>query len=177
MLKRIAITGPESTGKSWLASRLAHHYQTTWIPEFARNYLSQLERPYTLQDVEYIAGRQFEANRALMPDGDWIFADTEMLVCYIWAGYVFGKVPQSIKGHVDQQQFDFYLLCDTDLPWMPDPLREHPDKRTELFTLYVHELQKRGLPYGIVSGENMERLSHAIQLIDQHFGGEAKQLL
>ncbi len=177
MLKRIAITGPESTGKSWLAAEIALHFQTLWIPEFARDFLSQLHRPYTLKDLEFIAVKQFVANSAPQTDRDWIIADTEMLVCYIWANYVFGKVPELIQSLANQQHFDFYLLCDIDLPWEPDPLREHPEKRSELLALYIQELQKRGLPYGIVSGQDTDRLLHAIHHIEEHFGVEAKQLL
>jgi nicotinamide riboside kinase len=178
VLKRIAITGPESTGKTWLAQQLAAYYQTDWVPEYARTYLrdkfssdikvEKHERPYSLADIVNIARGQKALTEALAAmNPPLLIADTEMLVCQIWASYVFGVIPDAITALTDQQQFDLYLLCDTDLPWEPDPLRENPNERAILFKHYRAELDRRSWPYAIVSGQHNERLFNAVQSIEK----------
>ncbi|MBK9291174.1 MAG: ATP-binding protein [Bacteroidetes bacterium] len=170
MLK-VAVTGPESTGKSWLASRLAVYYGCLWVPEFARTYLQNLGRKYTPEDIEYIAMRQDQLIRnAMVKDSPLLFADTELLVCKIWSEFVFGTCPESIRQLTDRQEFDLYLLCDIDLPWQPDPLREHPDKRDALFNLYRAELEARNWPYAVISGAGNQRLQNAIGKVNQVLG-------
>lgn len=170
MLK-VAVTGPESTGKSWLASKLAVYFGCLWVPEFARTYLNNLGRKYELADVEYIAQRQDQLIRNTMTkDSPVMFADTEMLVCKIWSEFVFGQCPEKIAQLTDRQTFDLYLLCNIDLAWEPDPLREHPDKRRELFERYENELIKRGWNYAIVKGEGNQRLEHAIIHVNRALG-------
>lgn len=162
----IAILGPESTGKSRLAAELAECLQTRWIPEYARDYLSDLGRSYTINDVEHIAYQQFNLIKEACSKSDKIvIADTEMLVCSIWTQVVFGETPQSISSLASLQQFDLYLLCDIDLPWEADPLREHPHRRQEIFDLYHKELLQRNLPYEIVKGSDSLRLENAMNAI------------
>jgi NadR type nicotinamide-nucleotide adenylyltransferase len=168
MLKKIAITGPESTGKSWLAERLAGHYQTHFVKEYAREYLARLQKPYALDDIVQIAKGQLEAEKMLEAKSDQLlFADTEMLVCKIWASVVFGKIPEFIQQAFEKQQYDLYLLCDIDLPWEADPLREHPDRRKEIMGLYKQALTEHKMPFKLVSGKGDERLQHAIAFVDE----------
>ncbi len=168
MHKRIAILGPESTGKSWLSQNLAAHYKTVWIQEYAREYLHNQPLDYSLSDIENIASQQFSNNLGVGHTiNKFLFADTEMLVCYIWAEYVFGNVPQSIATLTHQQHFDLYLLCNVDIAWEPDPLREHPNERQVLFNRYLNEITKRNWPFSIVKGTGIERLQSAITAIDQ----------
>lgn len=170
MLKKIAITGPESTGKSWLAKQLAGHYKSLWVPEYARDYLHRLNKPYELKDIEGIARGQQLLQQKMEPlAGDYLFSDTEMLVCKIWASYKYGRVPAFIESAFRQQQFSLYLLCDIDLPWQPDPLREHPHKREALLGMYRSELEKAKLPYVIIQGKGEQRLQNAIRLLEQRF--------
>lgn len=170
MLK-VAITGPESTGKSWLASKLAVYYGCLWVPEFARTYLQNLGRKYTMNDVEYISQRQDQMIRnAMAKESPVLFADTEMLVCKIWSEFVFKQCPESIVQLTDKQEFDFYLLCDIDLPWQPDPLREHPDKRQELLELYKNELEVRNWSYALISGSGNQRQQNAIHQVNKVLG-------
>jgi NadR type nicotinamide-nucleotide adenylyltransferase len=166
--KRIAILGPESTGKSWLSQHLAEHYDTAWIKEYAREYFNRSSPEYNLSDIENIAAQQFTNNLAEdQRINKYLFADTEMLVCYIWASFVFGKVPVSIAALAQQQHFDLYLLCNVDLAWESDPLREHPFEREILFNHYLEEIKKRGWPFFIVNGKGKERLETAISAIEQ----------
>lgn len=166
MFFRIAITGPESTGKSWLAENLARAYHTTWVPEYARGYLEKLNRSYGYDDILTIArGQMASENSALASASKILFCDTECLVTKIWCDVKFGRCHPWIIQQIEQQPYDLYLLCDIDLPWQPDPLREHPHLRKYLFDLYATELNERKLPFGIVSGTGDARLDCAMEII------------
>lgn len=167
MIKKIAITGPESTGKSCLAEQLANRFHTIWVPEYAREYLGKATGKYGLDDIVTISHKQFDLiNASLNHANELIFSDTEMLVCMIWSEFVFGKVPSEIENAFHKQDFDLYLLCDIDLPWEPDPLREHPDKRAEIFQMYLTALKTNNLPFEIISGIGEHRLERAVQAIE-----------
>ncbi|MEI6748359.1 MAG: AAA family ATPase [Bacteroidales bacterium] len=170
MVSRIAITGPESTGKSGLAENLAKEYKCNWVPEFARIYLEKLDRPYSYDDVLEIAHGQIASeDKALLSSGNFLFSDTECLVTKIWCDVKFGKCHEWIKQQLDENPHDFYLLCDIDLPWEPDPLREHPHLRKYLFDIYLDELKLRKLPFAVIAGIGNTRLQCAIEAINMRF--------
>lgn len=165
-MKRIAITGPESTGKSTLAQQLAAHFNTLWVPEFARDYIAGLNRNYTLTDLENIAHGQLERQRqAEAQNPEILFTDTELLVIKIWAENAFGTCPAWILQALQNQRFDLYLLMNIDLPWEPDPQREHPHLRPHFFHLYQTELERLRFPYKIISGTQTQRLTAALNAI------------
>jgi nicotinamide riboside kinase len=167
MTKRIAITGPESTGKTWLAENLARHYQTVCVPEFARSHLLRLNRPYTFDDILFIAKSQFQNNQqALSGTNTFLFCDTELIVTKIWCEVKYGYCHQWILDHIGKQHFDLYLVPDIDLPWEPDPQREHPHMRDYLMQLYLKELEARKFPYRLIGGEKEERLRNAVEALE-----------
>lgn len=175
MYKKIAITGPESTGKSWLAIELAKYYQAVCVEEYAREYLSKINRPYKIADVEAIAEGQNKAVKAAeITNNQMIFSDTEVLVCKIWTEVVYGSCPNSIGELLAKQTFDFYLLCDIDLPWEPDPLREHPHRREELFVRYQKALDELGWSYDVVSGQGNNRLANAVRILENSYNSIQK---
>lgn len=172
-LIKIAITGPESTGKSWLAENLANYYKTKWVPEFAREYITKTGSRYSLSDIIYIAENQIlsEVNLTKFCNR-FLFADTEMLVCKIWSEVRFGTCPDIIKSYFDLQNYDLYLLCNIDLPWQYDPLREHPLMRRELFEMYHEELTRKNWNFRIISGTGQQRLKNATDFIDEIYSSE-----
>jgi NadR type nicotinamide-nucleotide adenylyltransferase len=168
MISRIAITGPESTGKSWLAENLAKTYLCKWVPEFARSYIESLDRPYNYNDILEIAKGQIASEDELLHTADkYLFADTDCLVTKIWCDVIYGKCHNWIIQQLKQRPHDLYLLCDVDLPWEPDPLREHPHLRKYLFGLYFDELKLRNLPFEIISGTGNARLQCATEAINK----------
>lgn len=167
-VKRIAITGPESTGKSWLASRLANHFNTLYVPEAAREYLAKLNRDYTLFDLTEIARIQLNSERDFEKKADRLLLyDTELSVIKIWSEVRFGKCDPWILEQYVQQSFDLYLLCNIDIPWEADPLREHPFQREFLMNRYTSELQKMQRKFVIINGMGEERLQNAIKAINE----------
>ena len=169
MIRKIAITGPESTGKSLLAEQLAGYYQTVWVPEYAREYLELLGKPYEEHDILLIAKGQVSLEESKSKDATrFLFCDTELLVTKIWSEVKYKRCAPWILDTLEKHHYDLYLLCDIDLPWQYDPLREHPDRRQYLFDLYHHELQNRRYPFAVVSVTGPARLNSAIEIID-HF--------
>ena len=168
---KVAITGPESTGKSTLAEKLAHHYKTDFVPEYSRTYLENFEGRYTEDDVVEIAKGQH--NLILEEEkksSKILIADTEVVVCKIWVEYVFKHSNKVIDEILKQQDFDLYLLCDIDLPWTYDPLRENPniEERKELFEIYRNTLEQMKVPFEIVSGDDEVRVNNAIKVIEKY---------
>lgn len=164
---RIAITGPESTGKSSLAEALAQHYQTVWVPEFARGFLEKLNREYDYNDILEIAQGQMQAEDQLSENHSLVFLDTELLVTKIWCEVKYNRCHPWILSELKQRKYDLVLLCNTDLPWEYDPQREHPDKRGFLMDLYRSQI---GLYYKNVveiSGSGHERFQQAIDAVKQ----------
>jgi NadR type nicotinamide-nucleotide adenylyltransferase len=165
LIKRIAITGPESSGKSTLAIELAKYFKTVYVPEFARQYLTQLNRPYNYDDIENIAQHQLKMEDELATQANrLLFCDTDMLVNKIWCDVKFGKCHPWIEEAVEKQKYDLFLLCKPDIEWEYDPLREDENNRDQLFEVYKKELQKRKFAYEIISG--IERLELALRILN-----------
>lgn len=164
---KISITGPESTGKSWLAEQLARHYATAWVPEFARTYLEETGRPYTYEDILYIAQQQHHSEVNAGQHSGMIFCDTDFCVTRIWCQVKYGKCHPWIESELDKNEYGLYLLCDIDLPWQYDPLREHPEMRRELFGMYHNLLREKQFNFRIVSGMDNDRLQNAIRFVDE----------
>jgi NadR type nicotinamide-nucleotide adenylyltransferase len=185
MLKKIAIIGPESTGKSTLCQQLAEHYHTLWCPEFAREYLLEYGMDYSYDDLLTIAKGQVAleekfvqlAKAALTADGSrlttqgsrLLFIDTDMYVMKVWCEFVFGKCHQYILDEIAERKYDLYFLCNVDLPWVHDELREYPDieTRQKLYQIYKDIMTKQTVPWVEISGDSHTRLQRAIVSVDQ----------
>ena len=166
-LIRIAVIGPESSGKSSLCEELARHYQTIWIPEYAREYLNNLQRKYTIDDVISIYQKQFENEQlAEHKNRKIIFIDTEFIIAKVWCEHAFGSCPKIIENMIQTHPYDYYLLTSPDLPWVFDPLRENPGKGEYFFDWYKKILEENNFRYDIVSGENDARMKNAIANVD-----------
>lgn len=165
-LKKIAITGPESTGKSTLAQQLAHHFQTVFVPEYARTYIGQLTRNYTLSDILHIAQQQLILEQKTLPKANqYLICDTELIVTKIWSEHAFGECPPWIEQMIVQHPYDLYLLMEVDIAWQADEQREHPHLRKYFFDWYQEVLETFKLPYQIIQGEGHHRLHNAIKAI------------
>jgi NadR type nicotinamide-nucleotide adenylyltransferase len=170
MLKRIAILGPESTGKSTLAEDLASHFGEPWVPEFARDFLSGRGPKYQYEDLKVIALGQIAREDELAKKAKrFLLCDTDLTVIKIWSKHVFGMLDQYIDAELAKRHYDLYLLCDIDLVWVADPLREHPHLRSYFFEVYLNECRQRRLPFHVISGTREHRVNRAIQLLESHF--------
>ncbi|OYX22381.1 MAG: ATPase [Algoriphagus sp. 32-45-6] len=167
--KRILILGPESTGKSTLAEDLAHHFGEPWVPEFAREYLEKIDRPYRFEDlVEIGKGQVLLEDQQAEKAKNFLFCDTDLRVIHIWSEHRFGKTDPWVLEEIQQRKYELILLTDTDLPWEPDPLREYPEleMRQYFFEKYQKLAEQSGFPYLVVSGDREKRLKDAVTAVD-----------
>ena len=195
-LIKVAVIGPESTGKSTLCELLAQHYNSQWCPEFAREFLLTHGTDYTYDDLLYIAKGQLamedeyvqstvngslstvNSNSSsdsyrIITHSPLLFIDTEMYVMKVWCEFVFGKCHRWVLDQILERKYHLYLLCNTDLPWVKDELREYPDLKTRdrLYHIYKDIMINQSTPWVDISGDYDERLQKSIKAVDQLMAG------
>jgi NadR type nicotinamide-nucleotide adenylyltransferase len=181
-LKKIVVIGPESTGKSTLCELLARHYHSDWVAEYAREYLLTNGKEYSYDNLLTIARGQIlleenhvSAALSNMPSGlpdsssHPLFIDTDLYVVKVWCEFVFGRCHQWIIDQIATRQYDLYLLCNTDLPWVEDELREYPqlDMREKLFRMYKDILVNQGTAWAEIAGGPGQRLVKALSAVGE----------
>ncbi|MCE1200328.1 MAG: ATP-binding protein [Marinilabiliales bacterium] len=170
-MKKIVITGPESTGKSSLTERLASDLQAAMIPEYARVYVENLGRPYTRADVEAIARHQIQEVakwEARQAEG-LLIMDTWLIMTKVWLEVVYGTSPEWLTDHIRSSQVHLFLICRPDLPWVADPVRENGgEMRQILFDRYCNEIASFGFLSEEVSGIGEERVACARTHLRKH---------
>lgn len=184
MLKKIVILGPESTGKSTLCAQLAAHYASGWVKEYAREYLLANGTDYTFDNLLEVARGQLQledhtvsqlaAEEARkVPEDRFthlpVFIDTDMYVLKVWCEFVFDRCHHWILNRIVERKYDLYLLCNIDLPWVKDELREYPDLETreKLYHHYYDIMVNQDVPWVIIQGSYDERLQRAIEAVDK----------
>lgn len=166
MPSKIVVTGPESTGKSAISTQLAVALNAVHVPEVAREYLEALRSPYSEKDMHAMAQLQLDTElSALKTKGKSVVCDTDLLTFVIWWEVKFGNCPEDWIRLWLNNLPDFYLLMNIDLPWEDDPLREHPDRRSELMERYQLKIKECKVPFKIISGTGSQRLDHALSAI------------
>lgn len=172
-IKKIAIVGPESTGKSTISAQLAAHYNTVWVPEYAREYCAALIAPCSWQDEINMFRGQVELEKRILPQANKILiCDTTFITVKIWSDYTFGETPQEVVEELPKCPYDLYLLMDIDLPWQDDPLRDFPHMREHFMEVWLKELQALDANYYLISGSDQERLGNAIERVGWFLGKE-----
>jgi len=165
--KRVCIFGPESTGKSTLASELAARFDTVWVPEYARTHIESRNGELTLQDIPMIARGQLAAEDALaFHSSGVLFCDTDLIATTIWSDWLFGECANWIQQAANQRTYDLYIVTDVDVPWVEDTVRYLPNDRKTFFDRCVSELEKRNRPFVVVRGGWKERLEAAVSAVE-----------
>lgn len=164
---RIAITGPESTAKSTLAEALARHFDGIFYPEYAREYFQDHSTQYTYKDLEEITKKQIEQfHESANSAAKLVFFDTWLIITKVWFQWAYQAEPDWLEEEITDLPIDLYLLCVPDIPWEPDPLREHGgEERLQLFDAYKSELQQRKLKFVEISGIGEQRVQNAIKAV------------
>jgi NadR type nicotinamide-nucleotide adenylyltransferase len=164
-VKRIAILGPESVGKTVISEKLSKHYNTRWVPEYGREYTDKFK--LTLDGICTIANKQLEIENQVVKDANKILiCDTDIITTKIWSLIYFKTVPKSIENMVDTIDYDLYLVLSPDVPWVDDGTRVTSHMRDWHFETIKSELNRLGKQYQVISGNYDNRLSSAIKEID-----------
>jgi NadR type nicotinamide-nucleotide adenylyltransferase len=167
-VKKVAVVGPECTGKSDLSEFLATYYKTNWVPEYARGYLENLVRPYQEHDLLTIARGQLRLEDKYEKDSnEFMVCDTNLYVIKVWSEFKFGRCHPEILNHIETRKYDLYLLTNIDLPWVADAQREHPDRREELYKIYWKEMKNQPVPCVEIKGQGDQRRQMAMEAIDK----------
>jgi HTH-type transcriptional repressor of NAD biosynthesis genes len=178
LIKRIVLFGPESTGKTILAQQLATHFNTLWVSEFAREYLETKKAYYYSigksseeicleEDIPPIVKGQISAEDAAYENAKkLIFLDTNPLQTKVYVSHYYQKEFDWLNTIIAARIYDYYLLTDVDVNWEPDPLRDRPDNRTEMFNLFKSELKQLNTPFTVISGTDDIRLEHAVNAVN-----------
>lgn len=165
-VKRIVLTGPESTGKTTMAHQLAKHFHTNWVEEYGREYFVKHGGIRELSDLSRIAeGQARLEEEALRSANKWLFCDTDLIVTQVWSEIYFKQCPQEVIDLSRTRRYDLHLLMDIDIPWEDDGTREFPQLRDWHFKRLKAELEQRKLPYMVISGNYEERLEACIQAV------------
>jgi len=168
-LYKIAVVGPESTGKSTLAQALARHFDTVCVPEYAREYCKNLNNSYTLADEINMFYGQVALEDSLLPlaKHNILISDTSIFTIKIWCDHLFGFTPAHVIEEIQRRPYDLFLLLDIDLPWEDDPLRDFPDQRAHFMEVWKKELNNFDCKYALISGSGADRLASALHHIAQ----------
>ncbi len=181
---KIILFGPESTGKTWLAERLAKHFNTVWLEEYARTYLETKKKYYDfysngseqicLQEdiLPIVLGQMATEDIQIKYANRLIFLDTNPLQTKVYVNYYYKSEYTWLLKILEERIYDFYLLTDIDIAWQPDELRDRPNNREEVLHLFKNELDTRRLPYQIIKGTDEERLKNAIEAVDNFLKGK-----
>ena len=161
----VFITGSESIGKSTLSRQLAEYFGVHWVPEFARQYIEDLNRDYTIDDLEIIGKKQIEQIESYKGQ-DLVFFDTGLIITSVWFQYKYGNIPEWLLSAIPVFGNGKYLLCEPDLVWVEDPVRENPKLRKELNDNYMEVIKNQGFDLGIVSGQGEIRRAKAIKIVE-----------
>ncbi|MDR2009111.1 MAG: ATP-binding protein [Bacteroidales bacterium] len=166
-IKKIVLTGPESTGKSTLTKKLAEHFSVPYIAEIARDYVEELTRPYTKNDVIEIAKMQIDAEKKITEHfSEFIFLDTDLIITKIWLQHLYNDYPKWIDNWLKEEPAFLHLLCYYDLPWEFDPVRENSEMRPYFFNKYLEEIKKINTNYGIIKGQGEKRFENALKIVN-----------
>lgn len=165
------ITGPESTGKTLISAYLSEKLHCPWLPEYAREYVSKLQRKYNFDDLVHIADAQIRQKElAESHDPSFLILDTWLVITKIWFLEVFGECPKFVDDNISKHRIDLALVCNTDIPWIPDPLRENGGERREyLLNRYLDEIRVAGWDFMIISGTGQERYANALKAVSNRF--------
>jgi len=164
---KIAVVGPESTGKSTMSAYLAKHYNTVWVPEFARDYCAGLTEPCTWQDEINMFYGQLALEAEYLPKANnLLICDTTFITVKIWSDQIFGRSPQEVLDELPQHPYDLYLLLNIDLPWEEDPLRDFPHMRKHFMEVWHKELDELDARYVLITGTGEDRYENAVKAVD-----------
>jgi len=168
---KIAVVGPESTGKTVLCEQLARHYHTIWVPEYARHYFKTKRIDgHTKDDLNIIYESQIALEREAIKNANkFLFCDTNLISGKVWSDVVFDKATDFISEHISHIDHDLHLLCDIDIPWVADEQRRNQHDRKEIMQMHIDELKKLGLKFEVIKGFDEARLKNAIAAISKYF--------
>lgn len=166
-LKRVVLLGPESTGKTTLAGDLALAFGTVWVAEYLRLYLDAKGGVCEPDDLpRVVAGHQVMEATLARRATRVIICDTDPLMTAVYSRFYYGTLPAWLGDAAGARRADHYLLLDCDVPWVADPQRDAPHARGVILGLCREELERRRLPFTVISGGWTQRFTAARTIVE-----------
>jgi NadR type nicotinamide-nucleotide adenylyltransferase len=170
-VKRVVLTGSECTGKSTLAERLAAHYAAELVPEFVRTYAERKGGAIDFSDHGPIArGQMALEDEHIARARDLVIQDTDLLSTVVYCNHYFGRCPAWITEAAAARKPDLYMVCEIDLPWVGDGVRDRGHMRDEMQQLFRDAVAASGVPHVLISGDADARFATAKTAIDRITG-------
>ena len=173
--RKVVLFGPESTGKTTLAKQLASHFNSDWVPEYARGYLQnkwdKTNEICSKEDLPIIAAGQMALeNQKASNNNTILFCDTDLLVTKIYSEVYFnGYCDSDLHYFAVNNYYDLYLLLDIDIPWIADDLRDKPDERDQMLIQFKKALKSLNRPFMLIQGQGKDRFQSATHAIKSQF--------
>jgi len=170
---KVVLFGPESTGKTTLSRHLARHYNSVWVPEYAREYLQNVwnneRRTCEPKDLVPIAiGQMAMENQLAQKTESVLICDTDLLETKVYSeAYYSGTCDPVLDKYAIENTYDLYFLTYIDVPWEEDDLRDKPNERERMFKAFEEALKENNRPYVLLKGNKKERLEEAVKHIDK----------
>lgn len=165
---RVVLTGSESTGKTTLAERLAAYYSIEFVPEFVRRFVAEKGASPSFEDHGPITRGQMALEDEYRRRANTLLVqDTDLLSTVVYCSHYFGRCPDWIEATARERRPDLYLLCEIDLPWLPDGVRDRGEQREEMQQLFRDAVASSGVPFATITGVGDERLQRALDVIDE----------
>ena len=168
-MRRIVVTGSESTGKTTLARMLGERFDTIATSEFSREYADARRVPLDQHDVEAIAVGQIatEDRFALRAQHGLMVLDTDLFSTVVYGPHYYGTLQPWIERAALARRADLYLLLDIDVPWVPDSIRDRGEMRAHMHGLFRAMLERYGLPFVTIGGAWSARYERAVMTVEQ----------
>lgn len=170
---KVVLFGPESTGKTTLSQQLARHYNSVWVPEYARTYLQNKwnneRKTCEPEDLLPIAkGQMALENKLAQKTKSVLICDTDLMETKVYSeAYYSGSCDPELDKYAKLNVYDLYFLTYIDVPWERDDLRDKPKERERMFKAFESALINNNKPYVLLKGTIKERMEKAVNHIDK----------
>lgn len=168
---RIAVYGPESTGKTEMAGKLAAYFRAPLVAEYARERWDA-QGALTLEDMLPVAKEQWRReDEAAAKAERLVICDTDALTTMLWSDLLYGTTPDELRRGAEKRcrYYALYLLLDIDVPFAADPQRcfPNPEDRDKAMRVWRGALERRNLPHVLIRGDWAERERTAIEAVEK----------
>lgn len=165
-VRKVVLTGSESSGKTELAARLGLHFDAPVSREFVREYAAMHPTLGFADHGPIAKGQIASEEEAIARASDLVILDTDLVSTVVYCEHYFGRCPAWIEDEARARAGDLYLLLKPDIPWIPDGVRDRGDRRAEMHGLFRDRLSAFGLTFVEIGGERDERFAAVIQAIE-----------
>jgi NadR type nicotinamide-nucleotide adenylyltransferase len=167
-VRRLALLGGESTGKTTLARALAEQLHTAWVPEYGRQRWEELRETLSIAELVAVARRQIEwedqAATFIDTPGSWLICDTTPLTTLQYGLHDHGQAPVELH-EMARRRYDAVVLCEADFDFVQDGCRRDDGFRQAQQAWTLARLDEMGVACLRVRGSPAERVQQVLKML------------